>query len=245
MRGEEAIVFRHVSFSYTGAPVIVDADFAIPARSFTSIVGPNGGGKTTLLKLMLGLLRPNEGEIRVLGTTPIHARPFIGYMPQYIHFDRYFPATVLDIVLMGRMKQWYPLGPFGREDCERARAALAMVRMEEFSHRTFASLSGGQRQRILIARALATEPRLLLLDEPTANVDPAAEFDLLQLLSDMSNRITCVIVSHDLGFVSPYVTQVVCVNRQVMVHDTAHLTGELIMSLYGSDVRMVRHHHRG
>jgi len=108
MKGEAAVTFRGVSFSYTGIPVIVNADFSIPHRSFTTIVGPNGGGKTTLLKLMLGLLTPDEGEIEVMGTTPIQARSLIGYMPQYLHFDPHFPATVLEIVLMGRMKGWYP-----------------------------------------------------------------------------------------------------------------------------------------
>ncbi|HOJ51995.1 MAG TPA: ABC transporter ATP-binding protein [Syntrophales bacterium] len=245
MTEETAVSFHRVNFTYTGAPVIVNASFSIPAHTFTMIVGPNGGGKTTILKLILGLLTPTRGSIEVLGTTPENARPLVGYMPQYLHFDPHFPATVMDIVLMGLMKQNHPIGPFGKKSRVKALEALSRLGMEKFAHRPFASLSGGQRQRVLIARALACEPELLLLDEPTTNVDAATEIDLFELLREMSERMTCVVVTHDLGFVSQYVKEVVCVNREVMVHDTAQLTGEVVTKLYGCGVRMVKHQHGG
>ncbi|MCX7981321.1 MAG: ABC transporter ATP-binding protein [Syntrophales bacterium] len=245
MTEEIAVSFHRVNFTYTGSPVIVNATFSIPHHTFTTIVGPNGGGKTTIIKLILGLLKPTRGSIEVLGTTPENARPFIGYMPQHLHFDPHFPATVMDIVLMGLLKNNRPIGPFGKKTREKAMEALTRLGMEKFAHRHFASLSGGQRQRVLIARALVTDPELLLLDEPTTNVDTVAEIDLFDLLSEMSERMTCVVVTHDLGFVSQYVKEVICVNREVMVHDTAHLTGDVVTKLYGGSVRMVQHRHGG
>jgi len=194
---------------------------------------------------MLGLLTPDEGEIEVHGDNP-DPGPFPHWLYATVSsFRSPLSRNGARDCAYGPDEGWYPLGRFKREDEYRAQAALSRLGMEGMAHRTFASLSGGQRQRILIARALATEPQLLLLDEPTANVDQATECDLLRLLHEMSTQITCIIVSHDLGFVSPYVSRVVCVNRRVMVHDTAHLTGDMIMSLYGSDVRMVRHQHQG
>ena len=165
------------------------------------IVGPNGGGKTTLVKLILGLLRPQRGEVRVFGQPPHRARLRVGYMPQHVQHDPQFPVTVMDIVLMGRLGQGV-LGWPGRADRRAAIDALAQVGMEEFRRRPFADLSGGQRQRVLIARALCCKPDLLLLDEPTSNVDSLVEARLLDLLRDLNRQMTIVMVSHDLGFVS-------------------------------------------
>jgi len=144
---------------------------------------------------------------------------------------------------MGRLGNGTRIGPYRRSDFEVARETLQRLEIDGLRSRPFPALSGGQRQRVLIARALAAEPELLLLDEPTANVDPAAESELFELLHDLSRSIAVVVVSHDLGFVSQYVQSVVCVNRRVMIHPTAAVTGEVIRALYGSDVRMVRHSH--
>jgi zinc transport system ATP-binding protein len=237
------VSFRNVTFSYGGAPVLDDVNFTIQERTFISIVGPNAGGKTTLLKLMLGLLKPSQGTIEVFGMPPEKARPRIGYMPQYVQFDPNFPVTVLDVVLMGRLGNGVRFGPYGKADRAIAIEALHKLEMDKVRNRPFMALSGGQRQRVLIARALAAEPELLLLDEPTANVDMAVETELFELLNTMSETITVVVVSHDLGFVSQYVQSVVCVNRRVMVHPTTAVTGEVISALYGADVCMVRHNH--
>ncbi|MDQ5986954.1 MAG: zinc transport system ATP-binding protein znuC [Syntrophus sp. SKADARSKE-3] len=243
MNSKPVVSFQDVAFSYDGLPVLDDVHFTIQERTFISIVGPNAGGKTTLLKLMLGLLHPKSGHIEIFGLSPEKARPRIGYMPQYLQFDPYFPVSVLDVVLMGRLGKGVRFGPFGKADKAVALEALHQLEMDQFRHRPFMALSGGQRQRVMIARALAAEPALLLLDEPTANVDMAVETELFQLLHTMSETITVVVVSHDLGFVSQYVEQVICVNRRVMVHPTTAVTGDLISCVYGSDVRMVRHNH--
>jgi zinc transport system ATP-binding protein len=242
--GEPIIEFRGVSFAYNGVAVVEDVDLRIGRQQSVCIVGPNGGGKTTILKLVLGLLRPTAGTIRVFGGTPEAARLRIGYMPQHVQHDPHFPATVLDIVLMGRLgRRGLPgfFGWYGRADRRAAREALAQVGLEAVVHRPFPALSGGQRQRVLIARALCCEPELLLLDEPTANVDTLVEARLFDVLRELSRRLTVVIVSHDLGFVSDLVENVVCVNRKVVVHPTSRLTGAMIQDIYGGSVRMVRH----
>jgi zinc transport system ATP-binding protein len=242
--GDPAIELRSVSFHYPdGPPVLVGATVDIAPLDFASIIGPNGGGKTTLLKLVLGLLRPTAGTIRVLGTTPERARPDIGYMPQHAVLDPSFPVTVMDVVLMGRLGSTRRFGPYSRTDREAAEAALAEVNLEGFGRRPLQALSGGERQRVLLARALAPEPRLLLLDEPAAGLDLRMEEDFFGLLTELNERITIVVVSHDLGFVSKYVRTVVCVRGTVDTHPTADITGQVVAEIYGSDIRLVRHDH--
>jgi len=215
-------------------------------------VGPNAGGKTTLLKLILGLLKPTSGSIQVLGLPPAKACSRIGYMPQHANLDPLFPVSVLDVVLMGRMGNGKRFGFFGKSDREKAEEALRKVELQDVRNRSFSDLSGGQHQRVLIARALVTDPDLLLLDEPTSNVDAAVETELFELLNHLNEKMTVVLVTHDLGFVSGYVKRVACVNRRVVVHATHEISGEMINELYGSEVQMVRHdtrapenHHHG
>jgi len=244
MSPSPVLSLSNVSFSYgTAAPVFDGVDLAIQDREFVSVVGPNGGGKTTLLKLLLGLLRPDAGEVRVFGVPAPDARRRVGYMPQYAHYDPKFPVTVRDVVLMGRVER-HAVGFYSRQDRRAADEALAQVGLADLAERLFEALSGGQRQRVLLARALATEPDLLLLDEPTANVDAAVESKLFEILKELNTRMTILIVSHDLGFVSEIVQSVVCVHNDLVVHPTSALTGDLIRDMYGGDVRMVRHDHR-
>jgi len=232
-------------FSYDESPVLNDVTLAITDRDFVSIVGPNGGGKTTLLKLMLGLISPQKGNMRVFGLPPDKARGFIGYMPQHAQLDPLFPVSVLDVVIMGRLGIARTIGPYSAKDKDLARARLKEVNLEAVASRPFSSLSGGQRQRVLIARALACEPKLLLLDEPTANLDLRVQDDLYALLRQLSERFTVVLVSHDVGFVSRFVKTVVCVNRTVHVHSSGELSNEAIVELYGRDVRLIHHDHSG
>lgn len=240
MSVEPVISIRDVTFSYGGEPVLEDVNLSVGAREAMCVVGPNGGGKTTLVKLILGLLTPQRGEVRVFGQSPHHARPRIGYMPQHVQHDPQFPVTVMDIVLMGRLGQSMTGWP-SRADRRAAIDALAEVEMESLVQQPFATLSGGQRQRVLIARALCGNPDLLLLDEPTSNVDSRIEARLLDLLRSLNQRMTILMVSHDLGFVSGLVENVICVNRRVVVHPTSQMTGETINDIYGAEVRAVRH----
>lgn len=240
--GDPVICFDGVSFRYGRSLVIEDADFDIYKGESVCVVGPNGGGKSTLLKLMLGLLEPESGSIRLLGDSPRKARAKVGYVPQHINFDPLFPVSALDVVLMGCLGR----GSFGfrsRADLARAMDALDKMGLGAKAKEPFASLSGGQRQAVLIARALAGEAEVLLLDEPTAHVDVAAEERLMKSLKDLDAHLTLITVSHDLAFVSRSVPKVVCVNRCVHVHPTAELTDARIRQLYGHDVRMVQHDH--
>jgi len=238
-----AIEVRDVTFAYSGPPVLAGVTLCIQPRDFVAIVGPNGGGKSTLLKLMLGLLTPDSGTVRLLGVEPAHARRRIGYMPQFAQLDPRFPVTVMDIVLMGRLHGGLQFGPYSAGDRRVAREALRDVGLDDLRNRSIQSLSGGQRQRVLIARALACEPEILMLDEPSANLDVRIEEQLYDLLRTLNRRLTILLVSHDVGFVSQYVQRVVCVNRTLQSHITSDVTGEVIRQLYGHDVRMVHHDH--
>jgi zinc transport system ATP-binding protein len=244
MSQEPAIRVRGVTFGYDQTPVLVDVDLEVEPRAFASMVGPNGGGKSTLLKLLLGLLTPRRGTVEVLGRPPDRVRHRIGYLPQQADLDSRFPVTVEDVVLTGRLSGLRPVGPFRRGDRASARAALEAVGAEPLRRRPFGELSGGQRQRVLIARALAGEPELLLLDEPAANLDPAIQDELYDLLAHLTAQMTVVVVSHDVGFVSRHVDRAICVNRTVAIHETSAITGELARALYtppGS--RLVHHDH--
>lgn len=239
-----AILMEDLSFSYGGARVLENVNATIDADDFACVVGPNGGGKTTLIKLALGLLRPESGRVLLFGRPPNETRSKVGYVPQYFQFDMYFPIKVLDVVLMGRLDRHRAFGHYGRTDADAARSALAQVDLAGSADRPFAALSGGQRQRVLIARALAAQPQLLILDEPMANIDPAVQNELYEVLKALHGRLAIVMVTHDMGFVSTLVNRVVCVNRTVRIHPTSELTGDFICDLYGSEVSMVRHDHR-
>ncbi|MCG8407013.1 MAG: ABC transporter ATP-binding protein [Phycisphaerales bacterium] len=238
----DVIQVENVSFAYGPSLVLSRASVKITQNDFACIIGPNGGGKTTLLKLMLGLLEPTEGNIRIFGMPTKQARNRIGYMPQHAQLDLQFPVSVLDVVLMGRLGHT-TLGPYGRANRAKAREALETVGLRDLRSRPFSSLSGGQRQRVLIARALACEPDLLLLDEPTSNLDLGSQNDLYELLNNLNREMTVVLVSHDVAFVSKFVKTVVCVNRSVDMHPVKEIAGDFISEMYGRDMRMIMHEH--
>lgn len=236
-------MIENLSFAYDGPPVLHADHVCIHRGEFVCIVGPNGGGKTTLVKLILGLLQPQQGRIRVFGRPPIEARPLIGYMPQHAKLDAQFPVTTLDVVLMGRVASARLFGGYSRQDREAARAALRDVGIADRANDAFSALSGGQRQRALIARALVCEPQLLLLDEPTANLDVQVQAEFYDLLNELNRRMTIIMVSHDVRFVSERVQRAVCVNRAIHTHPTSELTVESISRLFGHPVRVIQHDH--
>jgi len=244
-QAEEAPVVEldDVWFSYDGTPVLRAASLRVDAGEFVSVIGPNGGGKTTLVRLLLGLLRPGRGRVRVFGQVPERARSLVGYVPQYARFDPRFPVNVRDVVLMGRLGRTRRAGPFRRADRRAAADAMGEVGLADLARRPFEALSGGQRQLALIARALAGEPHLLLLDEPTSNLDVRVQSEFYDLLVALSRRMTVLLVSHDVGFVTRAVSKVVCVRQTLAVHPTAEVTGEMMRSLYGHDLQAVRHDH--
>lgn len=206
------ILLDSVCFRYEQFEALHNISLRIDAGAFVIVVGPNGGGKTTLLKLILGLLQPRFGVIRVLGQPPAQVRRCIGYVPQALSFDAAFPASVSDVVLMGRVER-HRFGPYRACDRQAVKDALNMVGLDDYGSRSFAALSGGERQRVLIAQALVTEPQLLLLDEPNANLDPAGAGLIYELLQELNRRLTIVMVSHNLNMVESFASHLLCVNH--------------------------------
>lgn len=238
-----ALELRNVTLSLRGVPVLEDVDLTLERRGYLAVLGPNGSGKTTLLRVILGLVAPDRGTVRVLGEPPSRARGRVGYVPQHARFDPDFPIRVLDVVLMGRLGARRLGRPFGAEDRAVALAKLAVVEMERFAERAIGSLSGGELQRVLIARALALEPQLLLLDEPTASLDERIGLGVWELFEQLSHEMTVVLVSHDIGAISRYVRSVACLNRRLYTHPTKELTPEILEATYGCPVDLLAHGH--
>lgn len=236
-----AIEVRDLRFSYDRTPILEGVTFSVEQGDFLGVLGPNGGGKTTLLKLLLGILRPSGGSIRVLGEAPHDAKHRVGYMPQNTDFNITFPISVLEVVLMGRL-HWPRLSRWhSREDHLKVEEVLKKVGMWEYRYAPLGSLSGGQRQRVFIARALATEPEILFLDEPTASVDPEFEIDLFDFLREINQKVTILVVTHDIGAISRYIKSVACVNRRMIFHKGGEITPEMIDMAYECPVDLVAH----
>ncbi len=233
------IEIKSLDFAYNGEVVLEDVNLIVRQKDFVAIIGPNGGGKTTLLKLVLGLLTPLKGTIRVDGKFPQEASPCIGYVPQDVHMNRSFPITAIDVVLMGKLDPKERLSR--RSTANRREALAALERMEMAAHadKKIGLLSGGQRQRVFIARALITKPKLLILDEPTASIDTKGQADFYRLLKELNQDITVLVVSHDLLVVSRYVKSVACVNKKLHYHDQAEITGEMLETMYTCTVEDV------
>jgi zinc transport system ATP-binding protein len=220
-------------FAFDRQPVLESVDFRIREGAFTVIVGPNGGGKTTLLHLILGLYRPDRGRVRVFGDQPGRHPERIGYVPQHGNLAPGFPATVEQVVLMG-LPHGRRHGPgFWKDERDRADEAMRRAGIRELARRAYGALSGGQRQRVLIARALITAPELLLLDEPFSNIDPYGRACIHETLEDLGAGLTRVMVSHDLGVTRQSVTQVLAVNRLVLSNGGPRITDEMLELMYG------------
>ncbi|MCF7852544.1 MAG: ATP-binding cassette domain-containing protein [Simkaniaceae bacterium] len=211
------IDFKDVRFSYDRALILKDISFHINQGELIGIVGPNGGGKTTLLKLLMGRLTPSSGSISISGQSPFAFRTSIGYVPQVAHFDREFPLTTIDLVLMGCTQHLSAWGYFKEEAQKLAEEALNKVGLLEKKDELFGQLSGGQARRALIARALVSSPSLLLLDEPTANIDVEAESAICDLIVSLKKQMTILMVTHELPGIIPHVDRVLCIQNTLSI----------------------------
>ncbi len=230
------IDIKNLDFAYTGEIVLEAVDLNVHEQDFLAIIGPNGGGKTTLLKLMLGLLTPRSGTILINGKSPEKASSCIGYVPQNIHMNQDFPISVMDVVLMGTLD---PKTRLRRNKALNRRAALEALNrldMVNYADKKIGMLSGGQRQRVLIARALVSQPQILLLDEPTASIDSKGQLDFYKLLAKLNKEITILVVSHDLLAISRYVKAVACVNKRLHYHDQAEITEDMLKTMYSCTI---------
>ena len=242
MNTEPVIQIEGLGFGYGSVPVLEDISFEVHEGDFLGIVGPNGGGKTTLLRLILGFLKPDAGNILLFGSPPKKTRYLAGYVPQFTVTDHGFPITVIEVVAMGAMSGRTFMPWLGDSVRESARRAMAEVGIDHLARVPWGELSGGQRQRCLIARAIVSRPRLLVLDEPTTSVDMTVEEDFFDLLKKLNASMTILLVSHDIGFISSYVNRVACVNRRLACHKREELDiGKVTRELYTGDVTMLKH----
>jgi zinc transport system ATP-binding protein len=231
---------RGLRFGYGREVVIDDVDLDICERDFLAIIGPNGGGKTTLVKILLGLIRPWSGQIT---STLSERRGALGYVPQFATFDRSFPLRVSEVVLMGTLGRRGVLRRYTAADRADVSRALERLGLEPLADLPIADLSGGQVQRVLIARALASDPEILFLDEPTASIDPESREGLREILTELNERIPIVIVTHDLGSLPQAVKNIACLNREMFYHAGGELTEETLERAYGCQVDLIAHGH--
>jgi zinc transport system ATP-binding protein len=248
MRKPSVVKLEDVWVSYHETLALKGVDMEIEDGEFLGLIGPNGSGKTTLIRVILGLVKPDRGKVEVFGVPPgsLGAKHHpIGYVPQRSQGDWSFPVSVIDVVMMGRYGR---IGLFKRPsaaDRDVAMQALEDVQMQDLARRQLAELSGGQQQRVLIARALATEPKLLLLDEPAAGVDAYGEERFYELLKGLKEQqgLTIVIVTHDIAVVSAHVEKLACLNQTLYTHASPAevITAGTLEKVYGCEVELLAH----
>jgi len=231
----KVLCLKHVSFSRGTKVILEDITFCIDQGIFLGVIGPNGGGKTTLLKLILGQLPLQGGQVEVFGHSLANARrdrAVIGYVPQRSNIDMNFPATALDVVLMGATAKTGLFRRISPETRERALQLLDRVGVGDLADRPIGRMSGGQQQRTFIARALINDPRLLILDEPTVGIDSAGQQRFLHLVKQLKKemQLTVIMVSHDVGQLAFYADQMACLNRKLHYHDRSALLNQQILN---------------
>lgn len=238
---EKILEIEHLFFHYDSIPTLEDVNVEIFKGEFVGIFGPNGGGKTTLLKLMMGFLRPQKGKILLFGRPPEEMRHRIGYVPQAMRFDRDFPISVLEVIMMGSLRKLSWWGTYPAEAKRKAMIALDRVGLAHKAKASFGTLSGGEAQRTLIARAIVDEPGLLLLDEPTANVDIEAEQNIYAQLAALNKTMTVLMVTHDLQTIVDKVGKLLCVQRRVASLKTKEICEHFALGLYHTPLTSKQH----
>jgi len=241
IKKEVIISLNNVSFSYNAVPIVEDINLSIKQNDFLGIIGPNGGGKTTLLKIVLGLIEPKKGTVRVFNKLPKQGRNLVGYIPQQFKFDFDFPINVLETVLMGRLGKRGLYRGYCKEDIKISLEALKAVGMEEFKERQIGKLSGGQRQRVFLARALATQPKLLLLDEPMSSIDPKWQKSFYELLAKLKKKMAIVLVTHDVSAISVYVDKIACLNCKLYYHGSTNVGIKHLEKTYQCPIELIAH----
>ena len=240
-KGGPFVEVRDVTFGYGREVVLDHVSLTIEPRDFLAVIGPNGGGKTTLLKAILGLVQPWSGEVVFHLPSGNDPRGRLGYVPQFSTFDRDFPLRIAEMVLMGRLGRRSILRPYSREDRAAADQAIERLSLGGVARSHASEVSGGQLQRALIARALVSEPEVLFLDEPTASIDAESRETLRELLEDLNRAIPIVVVTHDVTSLAPMVRRIACINRKLFYHGGPELSLEVMEEVYGCPVELVTH----
>lgn len=236
---EKILEVQNLSYSVNGRNVLEDINLSIEERDYVAIIGPNGGGKSTLLKLILGILKPDSGKVEIFGKPPEKARNYMGYLPQQVLFDHDFPINVFETVLTGRYRGLFK--GYTPEDKKAVEDVLEEVEMLKYRDRQISRLSGGQMQRVFIARALVRNPRILLLDEPMASIDPEMQHSFYNLLSRLKERMTIILVSHDVGAVSTQVNKIACLNKKLFYHGPVEESAEGLEEIYKCPLELISH----
>ncbi len=237
-----ALEIKDLDVYYGQLQAIEKVNLIVRERDFLAIMGPNGGGKSTLLKAILGLVPIENGEIKILGGNNKKNRHLIGYVPQFSSVDKNFPITVIEVVLLGALNKGLSFfHKFTEEQRGKARELLEKVGLDKLANRSISQLSGGEFQKMLIARALMTEPKLLILDEPTASVDAKASQDIYNLLGALNKKITIIMVTHNVMAISSYVKGLACLNVGLVYHGDPEISEEVVNSLFGCPVELVAH----
>lgn len=235
-----AVKIENLSVYYGQTPALSGVSFDIEEGEYLGIIGPNGGGKTTLLKSILGLIPINNGKIEIFNNRISKNKSLMGYVPQIAVMDKRFPISVLEVVLTGRLKQGLsPFFKFNAVDKEKANEALSKVGIQHLACRQISELSGGEFQRMLIARALTVEPKILLLDEPTASVDAGSRDQIYNILEELNKEMTIILVTHDLLAVSSQVSKLACLNEKLVYYGKPELTERITTNLYGCSVDLI------
>jgi len=244
------IEVNDVSFSYGNVPALKNITLVIHQGDYVGVIGPNGSGKTTLLKIMLGLLKPSSGQVRLFGKPLSRFREWskIGYVPQKaINFDPLFPSTVREVVAMGRYGKRGLVRWLNKDDQEIIDRSLRQVEMFEYKDRLIGDLSSGQQQRVFIARALAGEPEVIFLDEPTVGVDVKTQEQFYTLLEQLNKELglTLILISHDIDVIASEVTELACINQTLVYHGEPKefVKGDYLQKLYGKNIRQILHDH--
>jgi zinc transport system ATP-binding protein len=238
---EAVVEVDDVWVRFGGHDVLEAVDLTVHEDDFIAVIGPNGGGKTTLLRVILGLIAPAKGGVRLWGEPPAKRRDAIGYVPQHARVDPTFPITVERVVMMGRLYRKGAVTRLGTCDRDAVAGALDAVGLARLAKRHAGRLSGGEIQRVLIARALCVEPKLLLLDEPTANVDASAADEIYSVLTRLNQSIPILLVSHDLAAVSHHVKSIGCLNRRLHYHNSREITPDMVAATYGCPIDLIAH----
>lgn len=232
-----AILFKDVAFQYDVRPVLQDISLEVQQGEYIGIFGPNGGGKTTFLHLVLGFLQPSKGAVSILGMPAKKSRKLIGYVPQRIAFDKKFPITVLEVVLLGSLSKVHWWGHLPKEEKKKACEALDLLDMLKWQNEPFGSLSGGQAQRVLMARAVMGHPKILLLDEPTANVDPSAAAMIKDVLKKLKGQMTVLHVTHELYEITEEVDRLFCFQKTLAVYSPKEVCEHFAHGLYHAPLK--------